>query len=113
MKLVLPFPPSVNNLFVNARGDERSRPISAKYRKWRKRATQAMWGQSLQFFEVPVALSMVFEDNGRSDLDNLQKAVIDHLVHHKLIVDDSRPWVREIHLCWGDVKGVEVEVRAA
>lgn len=110
MKLVLPFPPSMNNMFVNPRGKGQARPISAKYHNWRGRADQAMWGQKLEFFEVPVKISMTFEDNGRSDLDNIAKAPLDHIVRHRIIPDDSRQWVREITLQWGAVKGVEMEI---
>jgi Holliday junction resolvase RusA-like endonuclease len=69
-----------------------------------------MWGQKLEFFTVPVKIGMIFEDNGRSDLDNLAKAPIDHAVRHGLIPNDSREWVREISLCWGSVKGVVMEI---
>ncbi|HEX3984716.1 MAG TPA: RusA family crossover junction endodeoxyribonuclease, partial [Acidisoma sp.] len=75
--------------------------------------TQAMWGQRMIVFNCPVIISIVFEDAGRADIDNLSKGIIDHLVHHRLIRDDSRPIVREIHLRWGGVKGAVVTVSKA
>ena len=42
--LHLPFPPSLNNLFINVRG--KGRAPSARYAAWRRRATQAMWGSA-------------------------------------------------------------------
>lgn len=113
MKLVLPFPPSTNNLFLNARAKGGRRVISARYRDWRERATQAMWGQRIETFGGPVRITMVFEDNGRCDLDNLQKGLLDHLVHHRIIQDDSRKFVRELWLKWGPVKGVEITIEGA
>lgn len=109
MKLVLPFPPSVNNLYFNPRGGD-GRRVTARYRKWRERATQAMWGQRIEFFHTPVCISIVFEDAGKADIDNLSKSCLDHLVRHQIIPDDGRQWVRRLSLEWGDVKGVEMEI---
>lgn len=109
--LHLPFPPSLNNLFINVRG--KGRAPSARYAAWRRRATQAMWGQRIIFFNCPVIISIVFEDIGTSDLDNLGKGLVDHLVHHRLISDDSRKIVRRVTLTWGDVKGAVVTVSKA
>lgn len=109
--LHLPFPPSLNNLFINVRG--KGRAPSARYAAWRRRATQAMWGQRMIVFDCPVIISIVFEDAGCADIDNLSKGVIDHLVHHRLIQDDSRPIVREVHLRWGHVTGAVVTVSKA
>ena len=111
MILVLPLPPSVNNLYLNPRGTHGSRPISSRYRAWRKRATAAMWGQRMEMFDGAVKISIVFEDNGKCDLDNLPKAILDHLVHHKIIVDDSRKYVRELNTKWGEVKGCVLEIQ--
>lgn len=106
--LRLPFPPSLNNLFCNVRG--RGRVPSARYERWRKSATQAMWGQRMVYLSGPVKISILFEDNSRADLDNLGKGIIDHLVHHHLIDGDGRKTVRKVTLEWGDVKGAVVTV---
>lgn len=106
--LNLPFPPSLNNLFVNVRG--KGRVPSVRYKNWRERATQAMWGQRMIAFSGPVEIHIVYEDAGQADLDNLSKGLIDHLVHHRLIYDDSRKIVRKVTLEWGHVKGAVVTV---
>lgn len=106
--LHLPFPPSLNNLFLNVRG--KGRVPSIRYKNWRERATQAMWGQRMIAFDGPVHIDIVFEDTGQADLDNLAKGIVDHLVHHRLIYDDSRKIVRRVCLEWGQVKGAVVTV---
>lgn len=110
VKLRLPFPPSVNNLYINVNG--KGRVPTVRYRKWKKAAIDSMWGQPLQYFKGPVSIDITYEDAGRSDLDNLQKAVIDHLVNCQIILGDDRKVVRKITLQWGDVKGAVVEVLA-
>lgn len=110
MRLILPTPPSVNNLFINVRG--RGRVPSARYADWRRRATAELWGQPMQNFAGPVEVKIVAEDAGRTDLDNFAKGVLDFLVHHRFIEDDNRSVVRRLTLEWGDVKGVVVEVSA-
>ena len=111
MRLTLPFPPSVNNLFLNVRG--RGRVPSARYRAWRKRADDSMWGQKIEAVSGPVQIQITYEDQGRCDLDNLQKAILDHLVHHRLIDGDDRAVVRKITLQWGAVQGAVIDVAPA
>ena len=110
MKLELPFPPSVNNLFLNVR---HGRVHTARYRKWIERANDAMWFQDKTKFDGPVTIDITVEDTGRADLDNLSKALLDHLVRHEIIQDDGRSVVRGLSLKWGKVKGAQIEILGA
>ncbi len=101
IRLVLPFPPSVNRLWrtTGAGGMYRS----PKYAAWRK---QALWNVHIQVkgrqIVGPYKLTVlvVRPDKRRRDLDNLFKAASDVLVEMKVIEGD--------HLCeWLEARWVE------
>ena len=98
MKIELPIPPSVNNLFLNAGG---RRVISANYMKWKSDAGWTLRVQNPAQFTVPVMLSLtILGGKGfpiSRDLDNCWKAVQDLLKEHCVIPGDSVVWVRELH----------------
>lgn len=108
IRLVLPFPPSVNNLFVNA-GKRRAK--STPYKVWLKTATDSLWEQPHKKpITGPVVVTIVVEDKGLGDLDNKIKPLLDFCVHHRLIADDSRDIVRGISARWGDVTGALIRI---
>lgn len=99
----LPLPPSANNMFVNLR---RGRRKSQRYIDW-----EYMAGYALNTLKPKhtimgrVRVTYTFGEKGcraDSDLGNLEKAVSDLLVKHRVIQDDSKPYVRKIVLQWGD-----------
>lgn len=107
--LVLPFPPSTNNLFA---GKSRRR-VSKSYAAWRQEAALALLQQPKpETFAGPVALSLTFgrPDNRRRDLSNLAKAVEDLLVARGILADDSL--VERLVLAWGPDRGCQVEIEA-
>lgn len=85
----LPLPPSVNNLYLNLPG--RGRVKSPKYRAW---INEAGWKLlATKPVKVTGDLTLIVRairpDNRRRDLGNLEKAVSDLLVAHRVIDDDS------------------------
>jgi crossover junction endodeoxyribonuclease RusA len=112
--LTLPFPPSVNNLFINA---GRKRVRSPGYRAWADLAGFQINRQKPQPVTGPVMLRYEFQegqDNRRRDIDNLVKPVNDLLVEHGVIEGDDNRTVRAIDLRWSrDVVGVRITVEAA
>jgi len=88
-------PPSSNNMFVNVRG--RGRVRSENYRKWSREAGWTLVAQRPPQFKVPVKISVeIHPPNARAfDLDNRKKALLDLLVEHQIIPDDSWRWVRD------------------
>ena len=84
----LPYPPTANNLFVNA---GRKRVKSGAYRAWQAASGYAILSQRLQVLHGPVSLSvaLVRPDKRKRDLSNTLKAVEDILVHMNVIEDDS------------------------
>lgn len=111
MILTLPVPPSTNNLFINLPG--RGRVISGGYQRWKDAAKDALWGQKITRFNVPVAVTITVPDKGRRDADNFNKGIMDFLVCHEIIEDDSRRYVRRLTVQFGDVEDCIVEVLPA
>jgi len=104
----LPFPPSVNNLFVNIPG--RGRVKTQRYRTWRNAAGWDIRAAKPGKFEGPVEISVVYQrpDSRRRDLDNLFKAIADALVEFEIIEDDSK--IERITLEWGESRGATVTI---
>jgi crossover junction endodeoxyribonuclease RusA len=97
--LSLPFPCSVNTMFPDRGG---KRVPSPKYRAWRD---EAGWRIKMQHAAripgyVTVRIALVAPDRRRRDLDNYAKGVLDSLVTHGVIDDDSS--IRRLSLDWED-----------
>lgn len=120
--LTLPFPPSVNNLFINA---GRKRVRSPKYRAWADEAyalilaQRSVYRQSGKGIAVPGPVKLLYEfqegqDKRKRDIGNLEKATTDCLVEHQIIEADDNTIVRAIDLRWSDkVLGVRVTIMEA
>jgi len=95
-RILLPWPPSANNMFVNVRG--RGRVKSADYTKWRDDAGWLLKSQRPHKFTAPVLVTIeLCSPNKRPfDIDNRNKGILDLLVEHQVIPDDSNRWVRGI-----------------
>lgn len=111
--LNLPFPPSVNNLFINGKS---GRFRSQKYDSWIMEAGNEILRQRPSKVSGPVVLSFEFEegrDNRKRDISNLIKAPEDLLVKHGIIEADDQTVVRKINVAWSlEVEGVRVTVES-
>ena len=106
LKIILPFPPSVNRLWRISKGGG-GMHRSEKYTDWRNHALWALVGQCKgKRIEGPytMILEAVRPDKRRRDLGNLEKAVSDILQDAKLI--DGDHLCEEMTLRWVD-KGPE------
>ena len=94
----LPFPPSVNNLFLNvSRG---GRVKTAKYRAWEKQADAAMPSGIVRLQgEVLAVYTLGRPDKRRRDVANCEKAISDTLTRWGVLEDDSQ--IVDIRLRWG------------
>jgi Holliday junction resolvase RusA-like endonuclease len=108
---VLPFPPSVNNLFPSSwkPGGKQMRFPSKQYRKWKDVAFWEIKKQRWEQIKGPVSVSILLEepDKRARDADNYQKAILDALVKMGVIEDDRN--VRAISAAWGG-KGKKAHV---
>ena len=108
--LILPIPPSVNNLTATVLaskttpgGGRKTVPRRVKtkaYEGWLAEALAEISMQQVPYVSGEVRISAsVPRPNGRRDLDNTIKAILDALVKGYVIEDDNR--VCEIHFMWG------------
>lgn len=116
----LPWPPSVNNLYFNA---GRKRVKAPLYRQWQEEAGWMLKAAKVRPFTDPVSVTIELcpPDNRRTDADNRTKPVLDLLVAHGIISDDSRKHVRSVtarfveasvHSCTVTIETVPVQVSA-
>ena len=116
MKLVLPFPPSVNTYWrAPNKGPLKDRHlISAKGRAYQSAACVAIVEQ-LRFLPKPSTAPAAVEiilyppDERRRDIDNYNKALFDALTHAGIWEDDSQ--VQRMLVEWGPkVHGGRAEI---
>ncbi len=107
----LPFPPSVNNLFINGK---HGRFRSQRYDSWIMEAGNEILRQRPSKVVGPVVLSFEFQegrDNRKRDITNLLKAPEDLLVKHGIIQADDGSIVRSVRASWSEaVEGVRVTI---
>lgn len=105
--IVLPMPPSTNNLFFNnARG---GRTKTRAYREWiiesGWRLQQQRPSRIIGKYEIEIRVARCHRDLG-----NCEKSISDLLVRHAIIDDDK--WCERIVLSWqSEDAGVNVIVR--
>lgn len=93
VKIVLPFPPSLNRYYRNVRGMVK---ISAEGREYKKLVRANVLAQipdhTMMTGRVEVAVKTFQKDKRRRDLDNTQKALLDALSESGAAVyqDDSQ-----------------------
>lgn len=116
MKLILPFPPSVNTYWrAPNKGPLKGRHlISAAGRKYQSAACAAVLDQLRRLPKPSTELAAVEillfpPDARRRDIDNYNKALLDSLTHAGVWEDDRQ--VKRMLVEWGPVvKGGRVEI---
>lgn len=87
MKLILPWPPSVNRMWRNVSGRS---ILSADGRRYRE---EVLWKvkDSHGSFVTPLSVEILawYPDRRRRDIDNVMKAPLDALTHAGIWTDDS------------------------
>jgi crossover junction endodeoxyribonuclease RusA len=110
---ILPFPPSLNNMFING---SKGRFRSQKYDSWIMEAGCEIMRQRPRKVAGPVLLTFEFQegrDNRKRDISNLVKAPEDLLVKHGIIEADDGSIVRSITSKWSpEVQGVRVTIQS-
>lgn len=90
MRIVLPWPPSINHYWRNYRGRI---VVSADGRAYRQTVSYRILEQGIPRDNLNCRLAVRIDayppDKRRRDLDNIQKALLDALVHADVIEDDS------------------------
>lgn len=99
-RINLPFPPSSNNMFVNAKGKGRIK--SKEYDAWRQHALLMINSQKIKPIkgEVSISIGLVKQTYHRQDCTNRIKAVEDCLVEAGIIQNDDDRYVRRVSVEW-------------
>lgn len=111
IEIRLPFPPSVNNLHFNVQ--RRGRVATPEYLDWQDAAGWELRAQRSRLprkIKYPVTVKIDLDNKRRGDADNRSKAVLDLLVEHQIIIDDSKKYVRRVDIGWEPVTGCRVEI---
>lgn len=104
--MLLPFPPSNNNMHRNASAKVRYK--SKGYVKWLKEANgMALQQKPFPFFDKRVDITVHLGGGASNyDCDNFNKIPQDFIVRLGILTDDSKPYVRSTKQIWDDeVKG--------
>ena|SRR6185312_1386798 len=109
--LILPMPPSTNNMFVNGL---KGRFRSQKYDEWIQEAGWELKRQRPSKCLGPVSLEFEFQEvegKRKRDISNLIKAPEDLLVKYGIIEADDQSIVRSISVSWSrEVEGVCIKI---
>ena len=112
--ITLPFPPSLNNMFVNGL---KGRFRSQRYDTWIRLAEWDLLRQRPSKVAGPVVLLLEFQegqDRRKRDISNLVKGPEDLLVKHGIIEADDGSIVRSITAKWTpEVEGVRITIKGA
>lgn len=100
VRVSLPFPPSVNNLFLNA---GKRRIPTPRYKAWKVKADLMLMTQRLRLIPgaVNVRIDLVQPDRRRRDIDNCSKAPLDAIVKAGVITDDSA--IQRLSIGWEEI----------
>lgn len=105
IRLVLPFPPSVNAAYANG-GNKRGRHKTTQYKAWEQLAGLGIKDSHRQALgPYSIAIALKAPDKRARDLGNYEKCVSDLLVNHGVVKDDS--YCRRLTMTWNE--GMEAE----
>jgi len=113
LTLMLPFPISMNNMYVNV--PRRGRVPSKRYMTWRRAADTEIMAQRPRRFDGPVSIHVQLgaPNRVRRDGDNLLKCIFDALKRNRIIPDDDNRYVRAGSFEWAEVVGAVVTISEA
>lgn len=106
----LPLPPSVNHLFANA--GKKGRVITPRYKAWRDEAGWSLLRQRPGSVSGRYSLEVYIQADAKADLGNLEKALSDLLVSHRVVEDDIQAWAIHLYRDPRLTKGCRLVVRA-
>lgn len=108
IEIRLPFPPSTNNLFLNA---PRGRVITPEYRAWKDHAGWELKAQRPPAVTDRCTIEIHIDERRQGDADNRAKAVLDLLVEGGVLRGDSKKYVKGTYCGWEAVEGCRVRIK--
>lgn len=117
IEIALPYPPSVNHYWRHTKqGRHYIAPKGVAFREAVYMRCRAISGKNSPLFckSVDVSVKVFPPDNRRRDIDNILKALLDGLVHGRLLEDDSlimKLTVEKFEACRGGMVVVKITER--
>lgn len=111
IELRLPMPPSTNNLHFNVQ--RRGRVSTPEYLDWQDEAGVQLQRQRWLPITKRCIITIDLDDRRKGDCANREKAVVDLLVTHGVIPDDSKKHVKRVSIGWETVEGCRVRIEVA
>jgi len=106
----IPFPPSVNDMFLNNRGKGRGRIKSHEYRVWIGLAGWELKRQKATLHPGRNRIEIKLDDKRQGDCDNRIKPVLDLLVASGTIEGDQKKFVKGVCAEWADIDECQVTI---
>lgn len=103
----LPFPPSVNDMYI------KGRTLSPEYRAWKMEAGLRLNQQHVGAMTTRCIVHIDLDDTRRGDCDNRAKPILDLLVTQGVLAGDSKKYVKRVSIGWEKLSGVRVALEAA
>ncbi len=99
----LPFPPSVNEMFLNNKGRGKGRVLSTFYRAWKTEAGWVLKTQKIQPLIGQFKMEILLADSRSGDCDNRIKSICDLLVSNGIVQGDQKKYMRGVSIEWASV----------
>lgn len=111
IELYLPFPPSVNAMYLNNKGRGRGRIPTPEYSAWKDQAAWELKAQKPPKITERCTVEIHIDDKRQGDADNRAKAVLDLLVSGGVLLGDSKKYVKGTYCGWEPVTGCRVRIK--
>jgi crossover junction endodeoxyribonuclease RusA len=105
-RVIIPFPPSVNSMYLNVRG--KGRVKTPEYREWIAVASMLVAAQNPVPPKGRAFIRIKIDDTRQGDADGRIKAAVDLLVRCGILQDDRKKYVRKVSIEWAKVEGCEI-----
>lgn len=87
IRIVMPYPPSLWDMYV---GWGKTRRLSPEYAKWREDVGHFIRGRNEAPISIPFSAAIALKrPNKRQDIDNRSKPIFDALQHYGIIKNDN------------------------
>ena len=109
----LPFPPSVNEMYLNNKGKGKGRIPAPILIAWRSDAGWVLKAQKPKKITARCEIRIDLDERRQGDCANREKAVVDLLVAHGVIQGDQNRFVKRVNIGWEPVNECLVTITEA
>lgn len=113
IEIRLPFPPSVNEMYLNNKGKGRGRIPAPILVAWRYEAGGFLKVQKPKKMVARCIVTIDLDDRRQGDCANREKAVTDLLVTHGILQGDQKKYVKRVSTGWEKIENCRVTLTEA